>query len=539
MLDWQRELLWDMFGTVDIITGARQYRRTYASMAKKNGKSFLVGGLPIYHLIAEEGIEAMPMAYGAASARDQAAIVFRSAAHLVKANPYLGAKLKIIDSKKIILRRDGGPGQYIVLSADGDVQDGIEPSLAIIDELHRWKTKKAETLYQVLSKGTISRNEPLLVEITTAGEEHESPLWFGEHEYARQVIEKKVVAPHFLARIWAADSKRMQVEPEYWKSREARVAANPSHQDLGGFLKDERLVEELSMAIAKPETKTAFLRLNLNVPVAESETPAIVMDTTSGIGPNGETTIIYGWRDQPTGGVDLRSWPTYDVELLVSKWGLEDRECYAGVDSSWNTDLSSLQLLFPPLADNEPWKMLGFNWLPEQRVAFVQQRTRQPLNKWAEAGFLATPPGIELNPQVIIDKILWAREHFNLREVSFDKACGFKAAALLMLVPAGITCIDIPQNYQGLSAATKWLLGAYMGRRLQHGNHPILDWHAACLSLESDGSDNVKPHKPARDKGQKRIDGIQAAITAAARAQFDQPYAAYEGLMSVGSGAPS
>lgn len=523
LLEWQRLSLWETYGTVDILTGRRQYRRSYESMAKKNGKTFKVGGLPLYHLVAEEGIETMPMAYGAASARDQAALVFNAAAHLVKLNPYLDSKLKIVDSKKIILRRDGG-GKYIVLSADGDVQDGIEPSLAIIDELHRWKTKKAETLYQVLSKGTISRNEPLMIEITTAGEEHESPLWHSEHEYARQVISEKVIAKNFYARIWSADVDRIKNEPDYWKSREARVAANPSHEDLGGFLQDERLVEERDLAITKPETKTAYLRLNLNVPQAETESPIIDMDV---------------WRDQPsTGDADLRQWPTYDFELLMQKWGLVDRECYAGVDSSWNTDLASLQLLFPPLEDNDPWITLGFNYLPKGRIPFVQQRTRQPLDKWVEQGFLEAPAGNELNPQVIIDRIFWAAKHFNLREVAIDKACGFKAAAMLLLVPAGILCVDIPQNYQGVSAGTKKMLGVYMNRKLMHGNHPILDWNAACLSLQSDGSDNVKPHKPDRDKGQKRIDGMQALITAYARAQFHGgTFASYEGLMSVGSGA--
>ena len=101
------------------------------------GKVFLIGGLP--HLSPADGKRYNPEAYGAAAAKDQAGLVFKAAAQLVAANPLLQKRLKVLASTKRILRRDGG-GLYAVISADGDLQDGIEPSLAIRDEVHRWKT---------------------------------------------------------------------------------------------------------------------------------------------------------------------------------------------------------------------------------------------------------------------------------------------------------------------------------------------------------------------------------------------------------------
>jgi hypothetical protein len=70
--------------------------------------------------------------------------VYKAAAQLVAANPHLQARLKLLPSTGRILRRDGG-GFYAVFPADGDLQDGIEPSLAIRDEVQRWKTLRAET----------------------------------------------------------------------------------------------------------------------------------------------------------------------------------------------------------------------------------------------------------------------------------------------------------------------------------------------------------------------------------------------------------
>jgi phage terminase large subunit-like protein len=54
LMPWQRKVLRDLYGTVLREDGSRQYRHGYISVAKQNGKSFLFGGLPIYHLLVEE-----------------------------------------------------------------------------------------------------------------------------------------------------------------------------------------------------------------------------------------------------------------------------------------------------------------------------------------------------------------------------------------------------------------------------------------------------------------------------------------------------
>jgi phage terminase small subunit len=67
LMGWQRKVLRELYGTVRPEDGKRRYRAGYVSVAKKNGKSFLIGGLPIYHLLMEG--ERNPEVYGAAAAR--------------------------------------------------------------------------------------------------------------------------------------------------------------------------------------------------------------------------------------------------------------------------------------------------------------------------------------------------------------------------------------------------------------------------------------------------------------------------------------
>jgi phage terminase large subunit-like protein len=491
-MGWHRVILRNLFGRVQVTDGKRQYRRAYISTGKQNGKSFITAGLPLYHICMED--ELNPEAYGSAAAKEQAGIVFKAAAMLVNANSILRNKLKIIQSSKRIIRRDGG-GVYQVLSADGDVQDGIRPSLNLRDEMHRWRGAKAETLYDVTTKGQISREEPLDIAITTAGAEYESPLWFGEYEFAKKVLSGGIQSPQFYAAIYEADAKKIESDPEYWKSREARVAANPSHEDHGGFLKDAAIVVELDKALAQPAKKSKYLRYHLNVPIVSQQDPIIDMAKWQMCG----------------GGVDLREWPEYDVELLISKWGLIDKKCHVGVDASWTTDFTAVVFGFEPFGENGVWTFLPFFFVPEERVPELERICRLPFADWVEKGFVIATPGNAIDLREVKDKIRWGKGMFDLQDLAFDR-CNFRTEAM-ELNDEGINAIEVQQNFMQLSYPTKFILAAYLDQKIRHGNNPVFNWNAACMQLQYDRKDNCQPTKPERLKSSKRIDGLAATVT--------------------------
>jgi phage terminase large subunit-like protein len=102
LLAWQEQALRGIYGPVDPETGRRKIKRAYVSVSKKQGKSSWVGGIPLYHLTMDDVDH--PEAYGAAAAKDQAAIVWRAAARLAEANPLLRQRLKVIPSTRRIIR---------------------------------------------------------------------------------------------------------------------------------------------------------------------------------------------------------------------------------------------------------------------------------------------------------------------------------------------------------------------------------------------------------------------------------------------------
>lgn len=497
LLWWTREVLRAIYGTVDMATGLRRYQRAFISAAKQNGKSALTGGLPIYHLDAEDEID--PEAYGAAAAKNQAGIVFSESARMIRANVDLSRRFKIIDSQKIIVRRDGRGGKYEVVSADGDVRDGIRGSLNIRDEIHRCKSVKAATLRDILQAGQVSRKEPLDIAITTAGSEYDSPIWQEEYEDAKKVLADPSIAPDLYVRIFEADSKRIASDPEYWKSREARIAANPSHEDLGGHLKDAALVKEMNKALNNPVHRARYFRYHLNVPTRTHETPVIDMAVWQKCG----------------GGFDLRA-GNYDFEQIIDKWGLRGAVSYAGVDASWTSDLTSVVFTFPPAGDRAEWALLPFFWMPLERVAEIERICRVPFASWIERGFVTATPGNAIDLRSVLDRIRWGQKTFDLKEVPFDRE-NFRTEAM-NLNAEGIKAVEVAQAFLTLSYATKFLLTAYVDLKIRHANHPVLNWMASCLQLQYDHKDNCQPSKPERLKATTRIDGIQATVTALSRA---------------------
>lgn len=492
LMPWTRQVLRDVFGTLDD-DGLRQYRDIYLEVPKKNTKTTFCAGLVLYCLASStnSGTEV----YSAATSKDQAAHVFRAACQMVNRNATLTRRLRIIDSSKRILRRDDATISYAAISADGDIHDGIQPAFVVRDELHRWRTRKALELNEILERGMITRREPLVIDITTAGEANESPLCWRRHEYARQVGEGTLQDRRFYGKIWAADLQKYD-----WRSREARRQANPSHEDNGGYLTDSAIEDLCIKAQNDPRAKNDYLRYHLNV---------------WSFGHYGDPAIDMGKWQAAGGSTDLRTWPMYDVERLVSEWDLRGRECYAGIDASWTTDLTALALIFPPEADEGQWTLVPFVWLPEEKVKEREFRDKVPYSEWVRRGFLEATPGSAVDQDAIVERLDWARDKFDLRDVAFDP-WNFKATAQ-RLERQGYLMVDIPQNYGHLSEATKKLLELIETGQLRHGNNPVANYCASCLNLQGDRKDNVQPAKPERLKSSKRIDVIAAAIDALAR----------------------
>jgi phage terminase large subunit-like protein len=140
---------------------------TLIVISKKNGKSTLLAAIALFHLITTIDAECVI----AAASRDQATILFDQAAGFVKRSEGLQALVAVKKGFREI-RSAGDRGRIRVLASDVDTADGVIPTLALVDELHR---HRSADLYGVFRDGLGPRHGRMIT-ISTAGDDELSPL---------------------------------------------------------------------------------------------------------------------------------------------------------------------------------------------------------------------------------------------------------------------------------------------------------------------------------------------------------------------------
>ncbi|NBW23596.1 MAG: terminase large subunit, partial [Caulobacteraceae bacterium] len=159
LTDWQVALLDGLYERRD--DGLLRYRRSLIGLARKNGKSLLGTVVALVGLIeGEPGAEV----YSAAGDRQQARVVFNEAKWQIMQSPALSGVCKVY---RDVVEVPSTGAIYRVLSSDAKLQQGLNPSTVVFDELHVQGSNS--DLWDALTLGSGARKDPMIVSITTAG----------------------------------------------------------------------------------------------------------------------------------------------------------------------------------------------------------------------------------------------------------------------------------------------------------------------------------------------------------------------------------
>jgi phage terminase large subunit-like protein len=437
--------------------GRRRYRTVLWMVGRKNGKSEIAAALALDGLLwdGEAGAEV----YSAAADRDQAAIVFGVAAQMVRNDPRLSAVCEVHDSMKRIVHRRSG-SVYRAISAESYSKHGFSASRIIYDELHCAPNRD---LWDVLASSVGARDQPLMIAISTAGYDRHSILW-EMYQHAKKVRDNPDLDPSFLPILYEAPTEADWTDERTW------AACNPA---LGDF----RSLDEMRIACARaraiPAQENAFRRLYLNQ-----------------------------WTEQNTRWLPIAAWD----RCAALPGSLAGRLGYAGLDLSSTTDLTALVGVFPT---DDGFDVKADLFVPEGRLHDRINRDRVPYDVWIRDGWLTATPGETMDYQAVRRRLHTWRDAYDVREVAFDP---WNASQLMSELDAdGFTCVPIRQGFGSLSAPTKALEAAVLGRQLRHDGNPVLRWNLQNVAVETDAAGNIKPSKA---KSSDRIDGISALIMA-------------------------
>lgn len=455
---WQTDFLSSLYGWR--VVGHEEfgrYRRALLEVARGNGKSTIAASVGLRGVTRK----AAPLVIGAATDREAAGIVFGDAARMVRANPALLEHLKIVDSTKRILRKDGLAGRYLVISSEAPRAHGYHPDVVIFDELH---TQPDRELWDVLATSQINLPDALMFAITTAGYDRTSICW-QVHEQALRACDDRELAPDLLAAIYAAEDGDDIEDPKVWKK------ANPN---LGVSVVEENLRAEAQKAKRDPAYLNTFMRLHLNV-----------------------------WTDQDIRWMPMREWDACGG--IVDEAALANRPCFMALDLAQVNDLTALALLFPPEnRDSGVYDVLIRYYAPE---SVIGQRTDYQV--WRDRGLLTVTPGSATDYAFVRNDAIRLASKYEVKKLAYDRFLAGQLA--LELKQEGLPVEPFGQGYKSMTDPTKGLMRLILDRRIRHGGHSVLRWNAANMVVTQDPAANLKPDKA---KASGKIDGVVALIMA-------------------------
>ncbi len=468
LLPWQKKIVSDVFGTVrDDYPDQRQYTTAYIEIPKKNGKSELGAAIALNMLCNDDEWKAE--VYSCASDRQQAAIVFDVAVDMVKQSPALSKRIKIVPSVKRMVYQPTG-SIYQVLSSEVATKHGLNVSACIFDELH---TQPTRALYDVMTQGSgDARKQPLWFFLTTAGTDRNSICW-EVHQKALDILEGRKADPRFYPVLFGLP------DDADWTSEENWYKANPS---LDQTISIEKVRDAFRKAQETPADENMFRQLRLNQWVKQS-VRWMPMDK---------------W-DECGGSIDLSA--------------LQGRACYAGLDLSSTSDLTTLVLVFPPAEEDGVYTVLPFFWLPEETLPLRVRRDHVMYDVWERQHHLITTEGNVVHYGFIQKYINELAEKYDIREIAYDR---WNASMMVQnLQDDGFTMVPFGQGFKDMSPPTKELMRLVLEHKINHGGHPVLRWNMDNAFVRTDPAGNIKLDK---EKSTEKVDGAVALVMALDRA---------------------
>lgn len=460
---WQVAILANIFGWKRP-DGLRRFREVFIYVPRKNGKSTLAAAIILYLLACdgERGAEV----YSAAGSKEQAALIWGTAADMIQNRAALRDRFSTYQNGKSIVYRAGG-STYKAIPSDAKLRHGFNAHGVVVDEVH---VLPNGDLVDVLVTSTGARRQPLVVYVTTADFDRQS-VCNELHDTAVAVRDngghqdRPGWDPGFLPVVYEAQPSDDWTSPEVWKR------ANPN---LGVSLRLDYVQREAARALRSPRVRNSFLRLQLNI----------------------RTQAEVAW-------VPMELW---DLCVgTVTREQLKGLLCYGGLDLASRKDLVAFSLYFPELH-----AVLCRFWWPEQNLRRrVQDEGASWMLEWVEKGFLTLTPGSVTDYEIVRQGILEDLKAYQVGAVGFDRWNAQQIAT--QLKRDGCNLVEVGQGFRDLSEPSKELEALWMAGKLQHLGNPVLRWNAGNTMVREDPAGNIKPDKQ-RSTGQ--IDGIVATIMA-------------------------
>jgi phage terminase large subunit-like protein len=454
----------NLFGWKRKEDGTRRFRRSFKEVARKNGKTSEEAIKAIYH-IALDGEEGAQV-YAGATKEEQARIVVNDVGKFIEKSPDLAGLFRLFKHKDTIQRVSYVETNSFItaLGRDSKSQDGLDPSMAIIDEYHAHKTNE---LLDVIESGMGARKQPLMDIITTAGFDKQLPC-YDLRRVCIDILEGKKEDESLFTLMFELD------ENDDWEDETNWIKSNPN---LGASINIEYLRDRFITAKNEGGTKEVdFKTKNLNI-----------------------------WTDAASIWIPDHIWQKgNDLPDFTGKI------VYAGLDFGATSDFTALVLLSEPDSFGIHDLMAWF-WIPGDKLRERERKDKIPYTKWVNEGFLKVTPGNVTDYRQVREETSNILRKFNVEKTGFDPWNAMETVSYLS--EEGHSMEKVPQNISTITEPTKDLERLALGGKLRHGGNPIMRWMMGNVTIISDANANMKISK---GKSNEKIDGVSALVNSIA-----------------------
>lgn len=465
-------------------TDLRRFNKALISMARKNGKSFLISGIAIFEFLAGKYPLQNRQIYCTAQSREQASIVFNM---VVQRLDGLLAKSEAIRNDVRKVRNEiNQKSSYSVLkplSKDTGNINGLAPTLSILDEYGASKTNE---MMEVLESGAMLQPNMLTLIISTAYFDLNSPMYTQEYKHAEKILKGETEQDNYFALIYEQDDEKEIYDEKQW------IKSNPLLE-----------VEEIK------DTLLTNLRKRFKEMVAKNDLLGLIVKNFNMWKQGAENSFI-----------PAKEWQACESDP-IDKYG---KQCYIGIDLSRVNDLTAVSFVFP-LQDNKFYVDNHSFVATTDGLEAKSNRDKIDYQLLIDKGY-ATPSRLKsgfIDYTQVIEYIAneITKNNLDVLAICYDPHMMEKFIPEWERRYTGTDLIDIPfievaQSFLNLSQPIKEFQLQVYERNILHSNNPNLNIAINNAVIRYDNNRNVILDK---QKAREKIDPLVALITAFAEAK--------------------
>ncbi|NFH88824.1 terminase large subunit [Clostridium botulinum] len=468
---WQKFFICQIYGWRKKDNKRRRFKKSFIECARKQAKSQMESGIALYELAC--GSTRNKEVYEICCAgikRKQSKVVFEEAKLMLRGSP-LATKFKC--TRDYIKHIKTGSTMIALSKEDGTKNDGGNMALFILDEYHQHPT---DDFYTMASYGQNTK-ESLLMIITTAGVDLNSPCYTQEYKYCSDILNPSIDIfndTYFVDIVELDKNDNILDKRNWWKANPLRMTYKQGV---------EKIEEEFEIAKQIPEKMPSFMTKCLDIWVQAKD----------------------------KGYMDMAKWKDCEVEKIP--YDLKNKTVFVGFDMSAKIDLTSVAFIIPILDDGiKKYVCFSHSFIPNrQKLMERTLKDKVPYDAWERLEYLTITNTPIVDQQQVMDYVLRTckENSWNIDSFWFDPA---NASKLMMDLSneCEYPILEVFQSHKSLNEATQGFREQVYCKNVIYTNNPLLNFAMNNAVIKENGG-LIKIDK---DATTKKIDPIDAMLCA-------------------------